>query len=42
MPLVGLGLWQSPKGAVKAAVIAALQAGYRHLDGAAGCEFPGN
>jgi diketogulonate reductase-like aldo/keto reductase len=36
MPLVGLGTWQSPKGAVKTAVTAALEAGYRAIDGASG------
>ena len=32
MPLVGLGTWQAPKGEVGAAVLAALMAGYRHID----------
>jgi diketogulonate reductase-like aldo/keto reductase len=32
IPLVGLGTWQAPPGQVKAAVLAALRRGYRHLD----------
>jgi diketogulonate reductase-like aldo/keto reductase len=35
MPLVGLGTWQSPQNEVKRAVIASLNAGYKHIDCAA-------
>jgi len=36
IPALGLGVWQTPNGkACEAAVLAALQAGYRHIDTAA-------
>lgn len=35
MPAVGLGTWQSKPHEVEAAVVAALQCGYRHIDAAA-------
>ena len=35
MPVIGLGTWQAPKGQVGAAVRAALQGGYKHVDCAA-------
>jgi len=35
MPLVGLGTWQAPAGQVEKAIVEALKAGYRHIDGAA-------
>ena len=36
MPLFGLGTWQSGKDEVRKAVVAALEAGYTAIDGAAG------
>jgi len=35
MPMIGLGTWQAPKGECGAAIISAVEAGYRHLDCAA-------
>jgi diketogulonate reductase-like aldo/keto reductase len=32
IPLIGLGTWQAAPGEVQAAVLAALRAGYRHID----------
>ena len=35
IPRIGLGTWQAPAGQVGAAILAAIKAGYRHIDGAA-------
>ena len=34
MPIIGLGCWQSPPNQLAKAVEEALEAGYRHIDGA--------